>query len=215
MLSAALVFGSCSKQDKDIANNPLVKEWKTPFGTTPFEEIKPTDYLPAFKHAMKIHKEEVKAIIDNKETPNFQNTIAAFDFSGELLYKVTGVFFNMTATNTNEEMQKLEVEIAPMLAKHTDEINMDAKLFEKVKKVWDNKDKENLNQEQKMLLEKIYKRFVRSGALLSKDKQEELKKVNGEIKTYESKFSANTLKETKSNELHIDKKEDLKGLPQW
>ena len=75
MLSAALVFGSCSKQDKDIANNPLVKEWKTPFGTTPFEEIKPTDYLPAFKHAMKIHKEEVKAIIDNKETPNFQNTI--------------------------------------------------------------------------------------------------------------------------------------------
>ncbi|MEA4966785.1 MAG: M3 family metallopeptidase, partial [Bacteroidaceae bacterium] len=215
MLSAALVFGSCSKQDKDIANNPLVKEWKTPFGTTPFEEIKPTDYLPAFKHAMKIHKEEVKAIIDNKETPNFQNTIAAFDFSGELLYKVTGVFFNMTAANTNEEMQKLEVEIAPMLAKHTDEINMDAKLFEKVKKVWDNKDKENLNQEQKMLLEKIYKRFVRSGALLSKDKQEELKKVNGEIKTYESKFSANTLKETKSYELIIDKKEDLKGLPQW
>ncbi|MDD4739214.1 MAG: M3 family metallopeptidase, partial [Bacteroidales bacterium] len=215
MLSAALVFGSCSKQDKDIANNSLVKEWKTPFGTTPFEEIKPTDYLPAFKHAMKIHKEEVKAIIDNKETPNFQNTIAAFDFSGELLYKVTGVFFNMTAANTNEEMQKLEVEIAPMLAKHTDEINMDAKLFEKVKKVWDNKDKENLNQEQKMLLEKIYKRFVRSGALLSKEKQEELKKVNGEIKTYESKFSANTLKETKSYELIIDKKEDLKGLPQW
>ncbi|HBN05306.1 MAG TPA: peptidase M3, partial [Bacteroidales bacterium] len=215
MLSAALVFGSCSKQDKDIANNPLVKEWKTPFGTTPFEEIKPTDYLPAFKHAMKIHEEEVKAIIDNKDTPTFQNTIVAFDFSGELLYKISGVFFNMTAANTNDEMQKLEVEIAPMLAKHTDEINMNAKLFERVKKVWDNKDKENLNQEQKMLLEKIYKRFVRSGALLSKDKQEELKKVNGEIKTYESKFSANTLKETKSYELVIDKKEDLKGLPQW
>ncbi|MBP1645832.1 MAG: Zn-dependent oligopeptidase [Bacteroidetes bacterium] len=215
MLSAALVFGSCSKQDKDIANNPLVKECKTPFGTTPFEEIKPTDYLPAFKYAMKIHKEEVKAIIDNKDTPTFQNTIVAFDFSGELLYKITGVFFNMTAANTNDEMQKLEVEIAPMLAKHTDEINMNAKLFERVKKVWDNKDKENLNQEEKMLLEKIYKRFVRSGALLSKDKQEELKKVNGEIKTYESKFSANTLKETKSYELVIDKKEDLKGLPQW
>mgnify|MGYP002347205615 FL=1 len=215
MLSAALVFGSCSKQDKDIANNPLVKEWKTPFGTTPFEEIKPTDYLPAFKHAMKIHEEEVKAIIDNKDTPTFQNTIVAFDFSGELLYKISGVFFNMTAANTNDEMQKLEVEIAPMLAKHTDEINMNAKLFERVKKVWDNKDKENLNQEQKMLLEKIYKRFVRSGALLSKDKQEELKKVNGEIKTYESKFSANTLKETKSYELVIDKKEDLKGLLQW
>lgn len=215
MLTSALVFGSCSKNNKDIENNPLIKEWNTPFGTPPFEEIKTTDYMPAFKHAMKLHLEEIDAIVENKEAPDFQNTIAEFDFAGELLSKVAGVFFNMTAANTSEELQKLEAEVGPILAKHSDEVVMNAKLFERVKKVWDNKDNLNLNQEQKMLLEKTYKRFVRSGALLSKENQESLKKINGEIKTLESKFSANTLKETKSYELVIDKQEDLKGLPQW
>lgn len=212
MLSAALLVVGCGK--KDLSENPFLKEWNTPFGTAPFDEIKNEHYMPAFEEAMRVHNEEIDAIIKNKEAANFQNSIVAIDFSGELLAKVSGVFFNMTAANTNEELQKIESEIGPILAKHSDEITMNGKLFEKVKMVWDNKDKENLNQEQKMLLEKTYKRFVRSGALLDKTKQDKLKKVNGDLTTLESKFISNLLKETKSYTLVIDKKEDLKGLPE-
>ena len=213
MLSAALLVVGCGK--KDLSENPFLKEWNTPFGTAPFDEIKNEHYMPAFEEAMRVHNEEIDAIIKNKEAANFQNTIVAIDLSGELLAKVSGVFFNMTAANTNEELQKIESEIGPILAKHSDEITMNGKLFEKVKMVWDNKEKENLNQEQKMLLEKTYKRFVRSGALLDKTKQDKLKKVNGDLTTLESKFISNLLKETKSYTLVIDKKEDLKGLPEW
>ncbi|MFA6806892.1 MAG: M3 family metallopeptidase, partial [Bacteroidales bacterium] len=213
MLSAALLVVGCGK--KDLSENPFLKEWNTPYGTAPFDEIKNEHYMPAFEEAMRVHNEEIDAIIKNKEAANFQNTIVAIDLSGELLAKVSGVFFNMTAANTNEELQKIESEIGPILAKHSDEITMNGKLFEKVKMVWDNKEKENLNQEQKMLLEKTYKRFVRSGALLDKTKQDKLKKVNGDLTTLESKFISNLLKETKSYTLVIDKKEDLKGLPEW
>lgn len=215
MLSAALLFGACQNKDLSKDSNPLLQTWDTPFGTPPFEKIKVTDYLPAFTAAMQEHNDEIEKIIKNKEKANFENTIAAFDYSGELLAQVAGVFYNMTAANTNEDIQKLEEKIGPMMAKHRDEITMNAKLFEKVKSVWDNKEKENLNQEQKMLLEKTYKKFVRSGALLNKDQQEELKKVNGELTKLESKFGSNQLKETKAYTLVIDKEEDLKGLPQW
>jgi peptidyl-dipeptidase Dcp len=215
MLSVALLLGSCGKDKKDLANNPLLKEWNSPFGTPPFDKIQAKDYLPAFEEGMRVHNEEIDAIINNKEAANFENTIVAYDLSGELLSKVSGVFFNMTSCNTNEELQKLEEKIGPMVAKHGDEITMNAKLFERVKKVWDNKDKEKLNKEQQMLLDKTYKKFVRSGALLNKEKQEKLKTVNGELTTLESKFTSNLLKETKTYTLVVDKKEDLKGLPAW
>lgn len=213
MLSAAFLVVGCGK--KELADNPFLKTWDTPFGTIPFDEIKIEHYMPAFEEGMKVQNEEIDAIIKNKEKANFKNTIEAIDYSGELLAKVSGVFFNMTGANTNEELQKLEEKIGPILAKHGDEITMNGKLFERVKMVWDNKDKEKLNQEQQMLLEKTYKRFVRSGALLDKTKQDKLKKVNGELTTLESKFISNLLKETKSYTLVIDKKEDLKGLPEW
>ncbi|MFA6199982.1 MAG: peptidase M3, partial [Bacteroidales bacterium] len=215
MLSAALLLGGCGKNNKDLANNPLLKEWNTPFGTPPFDKIQLKDYLPAFEEGMRVHNEEIDAIINNKEAANFENTIVAYDLSGELLAKVSGVFFNMTSCNTNEELQKLEEKIGPMMAKHGDEITMNTKLFARVKNVWDNKDKEKLNKEQQMLLDKTYKKFVRSGALLNKENQEKLKAVNGELTTLESKFTSNLLKETKTYTLVVDKKEDLKGLPDW
>lgn len=213
MLSAAFLVVGCGKNE--LADNPFLKEWDTPFGTIPFDEIKVEHYMPAFEEGMRVHNKEIEGIVKNKEVANFENTIAAIDFSGELLAKVSGVFFNMTAANTNGEIQALEEKIGPMLAKHGDEITMNGKLFERVKMVWDNKSKENLNQEQQMLLEKTYKRFVRSGALLDKTKQDKLKKVNGELTTLEAKFISNLLKETKSYTLVIDKEEDLKGLPEW
>lgn len=210
VLSAVFLVVGCGKSD-----NPLLKEWDTPFGTPPFEEIKVEHYMPAFEEAMKVNNQEVDAIINNKEAANFENTIVALDFSGELLSKVAGVFFNMTNANTNKELQELESKIGPMLAKHGDEINMNPRLFTRVKAVWDNRENTELNQEQRMLLEKTYKNFVRSGALLDDKKQDELKEVNGKITSLQSKFVSNLLNETKAYTLVIDKEEDLAGLPQW
>lgn len=215
MLSLAIILGSCSRKDSNLTDNPLLQDWNTPHGTVPFDKIKLTHYLPAFEEAIKQHNAEIDAIIDEKNAPNFENTIAQFDYSGQLLSKVGGVFFNMTSANTNPELQTIEEKVGPMMAKHSDDVLMNAKLFAKVKQVWDNRAKENLNQEQKMLLDKTYKKFVRAGALLDSEKQAKLRKVNEEITTLQSKFVSNLLKETKSFKLVVDKKEDLKGLPEW
>lgn len=213
MLSVITLLSGCTKGD--LKDNPLVQDWNTPFGTPPFELIESKHYLPAFEEGIKQHSKEIEDIINNKEEANFENTIAAFDFSGQLLAKVSGIFFNMTAAKTDADIQVIEEKVGPIMSSHNDEVLMNNKLFERVKKVYDNKDKENLNQEQKALLEKTYKKFVRSGALLDNEKQSKLKEVNKEITALESKFVSNLLKETKSYELVVDKEEDLKGLPEW
>ena len=164
--------------------------------------------------AMEEHNKEIQAIIDNAEAPTFDNTIAALDYAGETLSKVAGVFFNMMAANTSEELQKVNEQVGPMMATHSDNISMNAKLFEKIKAVYDAKDSQKYTGEQLALLEKTYNKFVRSGALLDAAKQEELRKVNAELTKVEAKFDANLLKESKAYQLVIDKEENLKGLPQ-
>ncbi|MDR1847613.1 MAG: M3 family metallopeptidase [Bacteroidales bacterium] len=209
MSVSVLATGCCDKK----TDNPLLQDWNTPFGTAPFEKIKTEHYLPAFKEAITQHNQEIDAIINQKEEPNFENTIAAYDFSGRLLAKINGVFYNMTEANTSKELQAVQDEVAPLLTAHRDSVAMNPKLFERVKKV---KEKgEPLNREQQMLLDKIYKSFVRNGALLPPDQQEELKKTNAELAGLCAKFESNLLEETKSYKLVIDRKEDLAGLPQW
>lgn len=212
ILVSGLMFASCSKQE--TTDNPLLQKWDTPFETAPFEKIKVEHYLPAFEAAMEEHNKEIQAIIDNAEAPTFDNTIAALDYAGETLSKVAGVFFNMMAANTSEELQKVNEQVGPMMATHSDNISMNAKLFEKIKVVYDAKDSQKYTGEQLALLEKTYNKFVRSGALLDAAKQEELRKVNAELTKVEAKFDANLLKESKAYQLVIDKEENLKGLPQ-
>ena len=212
ILVSGLMFASCSKQE--TTDNPLLQKWDTPFETAPFEKIKVEHYLPAFEAAMEEHNKEIQAIIDNAEAPTFDNTIAALDYAGETLSKVAGVFFNMMAANTSEELQKVNEQVGPMMATHSDNISMNAKLFEKIKAVYDAKDSQKYTGEQLALLEKTYNKFVRSGALLDAAKQEELRKVNAELTKVEAKFDANLLKESKAYQLVIDKEENLKGLPQ-
>ena len=212
ILVSGLMFASCSKQE--TTDNPLLQKWDTPFETAPFEKIKVEHYLPAFEAAMEEHNKEIQAIIDNAEAPTFDNTIAALDYAGETLSKVAGVFGNMMAANTSEELQKVNEQVGSMMATHSDNISMNAKLFEKIKAVYDAKDSQKYTGEQLALLEKTYNKFVRSGALLDAAKQEELRKVNAELTKVESKFDANLLKESKAYQLVIDKEEDLKGLPQ-
>lgn len=211
-LAAGLILAGCAKQG--AKDNPLLQTWDTPFETAPFSKIKPEHYLPAFEAAIAEHEKEIKQIVSNSEAPTFDNTIAALDFSGQLLSRIQGVYFNMMAANTSEELQKLQEQIGPMLAHHSDNVSMNADLFKRIKAVWDAKDKQNYTDEQKALLEKTYKNFVRNGALLDEAKQKQLREVNGELTKVEAKFDANLLKETKAYKLVIDKKEDLAGLPE-
>lgn len=210
--AAGLIFAGCSKQGAN--DNPLLQTWDTPFETAPFSKIKPEHYLPAFEAAIAEHEKEVRQIVSNSEAPTFNNTIAALDFSGQLLARIQGVYFNMMAANTSEELQKLQEQIGPMLAHHSDNVSMNADLFKRIKTVWDAKGKQNYTDEQKALLEKTYKNFVRNGALLDEAKQKQLREINGELTKVEAKFDANLLKETKAYKLVIDKKEDLAGLPE-
>src|SRR4030042_4211040 len=142
-----LVFGSfsCSKKQEPAPattaeTNPFFTEWTTPFGTPPFPEIKESHYMPAFQEGMARQKQEVDAIAASAEPPGFANTVEALERTGGLLTKVNNVFYALTDNNTNEELQKIEAEIAPILAKHEDDISLNDRLFQRAKAVGEEKD---------------------------------------------------------------------------
>lgn len=200
-------------QEKNM-NNPFFKEWKTPFQTPPFSEIKEEHYLPAFEEGIKQQKAEIDLIISQKDMPSFENTVEAMEKSGELLNKVSSVFYNLLSSNTNEEMQKIAKTVAPMLSKHNDDINLNEHLFMKIKEVYNDKENLNLTPEQKIVLQNYYDGFVRGGANLNPEQKEKFRKINEELSLLGLKFGDNLLKETNSIALIIDNKEDLAGLPE-
>ena len=193
--------------------NPFFTKYSTPYGIPPFEQIKNEHYKPAFIKGIEEQNKEIEAIVNNKKTATFENTIAALDRSGELLSKVSKVFFGLNSANTSPEMQAINREMSPLLSKHGDDITMNAALFKRVKYVYDNQASMNLDKEQKKLLEETYKDFVRSGANLDAEKQEKLRKLNAEISMLQITFGQNMLAETNAFKLVIDNKEDLAGLP--
>ena len=215
----AVVLGACNSSKKsdgvDIsAVNPFFTEYTTPFGVPPFEQIKVEHYKPAFLKGMEEQTAEVEAIVNNPDKATFENTIVALDRSGELLMKVAYAFSGQASVNTNDEIQALEQELSPLLSKHSDDISLNPKLFARVKSVYENQAKLNLDKEQKKLLEETYKGFVRGGANLDADEQAELRKLNEQISMLELTFGQNSLKETNAFQLVVDKKEDLSGLPE-
>ena len=215
----AVVLGACNSSKKsDVADtdamNPFFTEYTTPFGVPPFEQIKVEHYKPAFLKGMEEQTAEVEAIVNNPDEATFENTIVALDKSGELLMKVAYAFSGQASVNTNDEIQELEQELSPLLSKHSDDISLNPKLFARVKSVYENQAKLNLDKEQKKLLEETYKGFVRGGANLDADKQAELRKLNEQISMLELTFGQNSLKETNAFQLVVDKKEDLSGLPE-
>ncbi len=194
-------------------NNPLLKQFKTPYGVPPFDKIKEEHYLPAIKCAILEHKGEIEKIINNPEKPTFKNTIEALDFSGRKLRLITNIFFNQLSADTNDELQKIAKEVSPLLSKHTDEILMNDKLFKRVESVYKERDKLNLNSEQKRVIALYYKDFVRGGAKLCPAKKKKLAEINSKLSLLTLKFGENVLKDTKAFELVIDNKADLAGLP--
>jgi len=215
LIAIALIFSSCNQKkapQRDMSN-PFFSEYKTPFQVPPFNEIKLEHFKPAIEAGIAEQIDEIKVITDNKEAPNFENTILAFDNSGELLGKAR-IFSNLNSANTNDQMQALAREITPIQSAHRDNIMLNMDLFKRVKAVYDNRNSMNLNHDQLRLVEKIYKDFERSGANLPEDKQAELRKLNEQLSMQTLKFGENTLAETNKNfKLVVDNKEDLKGLP--
>jgi len=202
------------KQTPVAVANPLLQEWKTPYGLPPFDKIKIEHFIPAFKSAMAEQMKNINAIVNNVQKPNFKNTIEAMEKSGALMTKVGLVFYNQLSANTSDELQKVAEDLAPVLSKHGDDISLNPKLFLKIKTVYENRSAEKLNGEQLRLLEKYYKDFVRSGANLNEKDQTRLREINSQMSLLTLQFSNNVMAETNGFQLVIENKDDLAGLPE-
>lgn len=195
------------------STNPLLTDWKTPYNIPPFGEIKPAHFMPAVKEAMNTHDSEVQAIVSSRELPDFSNTIARLDYSGEMLRNITSIFYNLNSSNTNPEIQALAKELAPLLSAHYDNISLNEDLFRKVKTVYDSRTEAGLTGEQMRLLDETYKDFVRGGANLQGADRERFREINSRISVLTLQFGENVLNETNEYKLFITKQEDLAGLP--
>lgn len=194
--------------------NPFFEVWKTPFQVPPFEQIKNEHYMPAIMEGMKQQQDEIAAIVENTDAPTFNNTLLAFDQSGELLRKVGAVFYGLNGANTSKEMQEIARQLSPLMTKHSDDINLNPLLFKKIKILNEQKDKLKLDADQLRLLEETYKGFVRGGANLEPGPQEKLRDLNKQISLLQLTFGQNLLSETNTFKLVIDHPKDLAGLPQ-
>ena len=209
---SAIVLSSCKREVK--SDNPFFNKYDTPFEVPPFEQIKAAHFMPAYLKGFEEERKEIKDIINNRAKPTFDNTIKALAYSGELLTKVSRVFGSLNSANTNDTLQKINRELSPLLSKHRDDISLNDSLFQRVKSVYENRNKFKLTGEEKKLLDDTYKDFVRSGAALSKEDKDKLRKMNEELSLLSVQFGQNLLAETNGFRLVIDKKEDLAGLPE-
>ncbi len=210
---AVIVFANgCKKVVK--SDNPFFNTYDTPFQVPPFEQIKTAHFMPAFLKGFEEQKKEVKTIINNPGEPTFGNTIKAFAYSGQLLQRVSSVFGALNSANTNDSLQVINRELSPISSKHRDDINLNDTLFSKIKSIYENKAKFKLTEEEKKVLDDTYKDFVRSGAALSPEDKDKLRKINKDLSILSVQFGQNLLAETNGFNLVIDKKEDLSGLPE-
>lgn len=214
-----LVFGNmltieAQEKKESTTMNPFFQAYDTPFQVPPFDRIKSDHFKPAILEGISKHETEIAAIANNTETPTFDNTILAMENAGSLLSDVNTVFSNFNSANTNKEIQNIAKEVAPNLSAHRDNIYLNEKLFAKVKTLWDKKGSLGLNLEQAKILDNAYKDFVRSGANLSAEDKQILRKINGTLSLVSLKYGQNILAETNKYELVIDTKKDLEGLPQ-
>ncbi len=204
-----------SCKDEKKTDNPFFSKYQTPFEVPPFDNIDTTHYLPAFIEGIKQNSAEIDAIVNNTEEPNFENTVLALDKSGLMLTKVSKVFFNMLDANTNEQLQNIARQASPMLSKHRDDVAMNEKLFQKIKTVYEKRNESKLDSGQVRVVEKYFRDFERSGANLSKEEQDKLRKINEELSVLTLQFNENLLAETNENfQLVIDNEKDMEGLPQ-
>ncbi len=194
--------------------NPLIDQPATPFGVPAFDQVKLEHYMPAFEEAIRQDKAGIDAIANNTEAPTFENTIVALDRNGELLERVSSVFFNVLEADGNDEMDAIAEKVSPMLSELSSYITLNDKLFERVKAVYDQRESLDLNPEQMRLLTETYKGFADNGANLPADKKERLKQINEELDLLSLQFGRNVVAETNSCRRFVTSEEELKGLPE-
>jgi len=194
--------------------NILLQPFDTKLDTAPFSKIKIEDYFPAFQEGIKLAKAEIDAIANQTEAATFENTIEALSFAGDKLDRISNIFFNLNSAETNDEMQKIAQEVSPLLSEFGNDVRLNPELFARVKTVYEQREKLNLNPEQATLLDKKYKSFSRNGANLPEDKKLQLREIDKELSTLSLKFGENVLAETNNYQLHLTDENDLAGLPE-
>ena len=192
----------------------LLQEFQTPFGTVPFSKIDTTQFAAAIKVALENARSEVEEIVSQDEAPSFANTIAALDYSGEQLGRVSPIFFNLNSAETNDELQAQAAEIGPLLTAFQNDIIMNPGLFLRIKTVFESPESKNLNSEERTLLEKTYRRFVRNGALLTQEQQTQLRAIDAQLSQSAIEFGRRVLSDTNAFELHLLHDADVDGLPE-
>ncbi len=211
IISLKIMFVGC-KADKS-EENPFFSDYNTPFDVPPFHLIDESHYMPAFEEAMRQHREEIDAIINNTDEPDFENTIVAYDESGDLLRRVSSVFYGVRGDNTNEKMNEIARELSPKFSAHSNSIRFDQDLFERVQKVYNKRHELGLDEEQMIVVERTYRDFERSGAALPEEKREKLMGINERMSMISLELGENVLNETNDFKLVLETEEDLAGLP--
>ena len=200
LAAATLLTAGCNKS----MDNPFFSQWGTPYEIPDFAKIKTEHYMPAFEEGMKRQMAEIDAIVNNPDAPTFENTIEAYEYSGELLNTVSGVFFNLSECENSDEMEAIAEEVTPKLSAHGDNIALNAKLFERIKTVYDQRESLGLNPEQMRLLDETYKGFVRRGANVPAEQQARFRELNEQIASLTLRFAQNVLKATNAWQLTLD-----------
>jgi peptidyl-dipeptidase Dcp len=206
------VSDEISVSDAELAGNPFMEEWNTPYGIPPFSAIKDEHYMPAFKKGILELRADIAAILENPEPPTFENTILALEIAGELLTKVDYTFGNITNTELNDELRALESEVNPMLTREFDAINLNTDLYARVKAVYDQKDELGLDEQDARLLELTHRGFVRAGAALTPEVKAQVAEINAEMSELTTRFSQNLLAATKEFTLELTKDDEIAGL---
>ena len=214
LLTATLLLSNCNTpKDNTMADqNPFYSDYDTPYSVPPFEQIKDEHYMKAFEDGMAQQMEEVEAIANNTDDPTFENTIEAFEKTGELLTKVSNVFFNLSSAHTNDSIKGLSRVVSPLLSAHGDNIFLNEKFYQRVKTLNDQQESLNLSVEQAKLLGNYYRGFVRAGAGLDEEQKSKMREINEKMSSLAVKFGENVLEETNAFELLVEDENELAGL---
>lgn len=193
--------------------NPFLGDWNTPYGIPDFESIKESDYIPAVKFGIRQQEGQIDAIIANGNAPDFENTVAAYELSGEILDRVTGVLFNLSESDATPSMQKIVEKVIPMLTEHNDNVFMNPYFFARVDELYQDRENQNLTREQEMTLEKLHRAFIDNGVNLDPQSQERLRAINKELAVLEQRFGNNVLDRTNAFRMVLADTSEIAGLP--
>jgi len=201
-----------SVTEAELAGNPFMEEWDTPYGIPPFSAIENGHYMPAMKKAVLELRTDIDAIVNNPDAPTFENTIVALELAGELLGDVASTFGNITGTDTDDELRALETQIYPMLTREFDAITLNPDLWQRVKTIYEQRDSLGLDEQDARLLELRRRAFIRAGAAFTPEVKEQIAEINAEMSAITTTFSQNLLLETKAFTLELTEDDEIAGL---